>query len=575
MSKIDKRSLELKAEDYFDYCKNNRSIRGLWVITDKQSIFYSQVLRNDLRTHDNIQIDIENEIHPNNQIDGWGAIRPSHACIASAGSELNIFMPDNGKLSYSQAKFITDALNIVEKFNSNEKNSRKIKINLYEPPSKESKYGVTAIEDIKLLKDKLQKEITHNIDIEEEKIIGTTLPKEGVINNILSNLNAPYKNVDELSLFLGKCKSYINDDYYKDVFKELMPNYKNIERLYEVLVKLHMQSEKLENRTLENLEEKLYNLIKNSFNNKKTFSDILNHLYKLKFLDNTLVNELFPNHDLLLKCCKDIMYIDKNELDIKLEKCTSYDDILKVITSFTYSKNKKELLEKEKQLNNYNKRLEEIEITKNIILSKDHLNELINDRKEKYRKKNEYNFDLINNVNKIDREVKYQENINNLIKESSSNLIKRIIFRKRIKQYKHDLQESINKMQLLKKDNQGIPDKIDALTKEINSIETEFKSITQFDYVPDDIREMEYYYQRDITEYEKNNLDSIEWSKKHITELTKTLEAIEKSNILKDSKKVEELQKSMKEDTVDIVNSEDKTIKDTSINTPKRTARNI
>ena len=344
MSKIDKRSLELKAEDYFDYCKNNRSIRGLWVITDKQSIFYSQVLRNDLRTHDNIQIDIENEIHPNNQIDGWGAIRPSHACIASAGSELNIFMPDNGKLSYSQAKFITDALNIVEKFNSNKKNSRKIKINLYEPPSKESKYGVTAIEDIKLLKDKLQKEITHNIDIEEEKIIGTTLPKEGVINNILSNLNAPYKNVDELSLFLGKCKSYINDDYYKDVFKELMPNYKNIERLYEVLVKLHMQSEKLENRTLENLEEKLYNLIKNSFNNKKTFSDILNHLYKLKFLDNTLVNELFPNHDLLLKCCKDIMYIDKNELDIKLEKCTSYDDILKVITSFTYSKNKKELL---------------------------------------------------------------------------------------------------------------------------------------------------------------------------------------------------------------------------------------
>ena len=570
MQKIDERSLKLKAEDYFDYCKNNRSIRGLWVITDKQSIFYSQVLRDDFRTHDSIQIDIENEIHPNNQIDGWGAIRPSHACIASASSELNIFMPDNGKLSYSQAKFITDALNIVEKFNSNEENSRKIKINLYEPPSKESKYDVTTIEDIKLLKDKLQKEITHNIDIEEEKIIGTTLPKEEVINNIISNLNAPYRNVDELSLFLGKCKSYINDDYYKDVFKELMPNYKNIERLYTILVKLYMQSEKLENLTLENLEEKLYNLIKNSFNNKKTFSDILNHLYKLKFLDNTLVNELFPNHDLLLNCCKDIMYIDKNELDIKLEKCTSYDDILKVITSFTYYKNKKELLEKEKQLNNYNKRLEKIEITKNIIASKGHLNELINDRKEKYRKQNEYNFEIINNINKIDKEVKYQENINNLIKKSSSNFIKRIIFRKRIKQYKHDLQESINKMQLLKKNNQSIPDKIDTLTKEINSIETEFKSITQFDYVPDDIREMDYYYQRDIIEYEKNTLDLINWVKEDMTKLTKALEAIEKSNILKDSKKVEELQKSMKEDTEDIVNGEDKTI-----NTTKRTARNI
>lgn len=40
MQKIDERSLELKAEDYFDYCQN-RKIRGLWVITDKQSIFYS------------------------------------------------------------------------------------------------------------------------------------------------------------------------------------------------------------------------------------------------------------------------------------------------------------------------------------------------------------------------------------------------------------------------------------------------------------------------------------------------------------------------------------------------------
>lgn len=575
MQKIDERSLKLKAEDYFDYCKNNRRIRGLWVITDKQSIFYSQVLRDDYRTHDNIQIDIENEIHPNNQIENWGAIRPSHASIASAGVELEIYMPDNGKLSYSQAKFITDALNIVEKFNSNEENKRKIKINLYEPPNKESKYDVTAIEDIKLLKDKLQNEITHNIDIEEEKIIGTTLPKEEVINNILSNLNAPYRNVDELSLLLGKCKSYINDDYYKDIFKELIPNYKNIEKLFDILKELYIQSDKIETMTLDNLEETLYNLIKNSFKNKKTFNDILDYLDKLQYQDRTLVNELFPNYELLLKCCKDIRYIDKNELDMKLEKCTSYDDILKVITSFTYSKNKKELLEKEKQLNNYNESLEEIEITKNIISSKDHLNNLINNRKEKYQKKNEYTFNLEENSRNITSEEKHQESINELIKESSSNFIKRIIFRKRIKQYKNDLQESINKMESLKRDNQAIAEKIHDLTKEINCIETEFESITKLNYIPNDISEMDYYYQRDITEYEKNTLDLINWVKDDITKLTKALEEIEKSNILKDSIKVEELQKSMKEDTEDIVNNEDKTIKDISINTTKRTARNI
>lgn len=556
MQKIDERSLKLQADEYFDYCKNRR-IRGLWVITDKQSIFYSQVLKDDFRNHNNIEVDIENEIHPNMQIEGWDAIRPSHAYIASAGVELEIYMPDNGKLSYSQAKFIIDILNIVEKFNGNEENTRKIKINLYEPPGKESKYGVTAIEDIKLLKDKLQNEITHNIDIEEEKIIGTTLPKEEVINNILSNLNAPYRNVDELSLLLGKCKSYINDDYYKDIFKELIPNYKNIKKLFDILKELYIQSDKIETMTLDNLEEKLHNIIKNSFNNKKTFNDILDYLRKLQYQDRTLVNELFPNYELLLKLCEDIMYTDKSELDIKLEKCTSYDDNLKAITSFTYSKTKKELLEREEQLNNYNKRLEEIEIAKNIILSKDHLNELINNRREKYQKKNEYSFNLINNINKIDKEVKYQESINELIKESSSNFIKRIIFRKRIKQYKHDLQESINKMESLKKDNQGIPDKIDALTKEINSIEVEFKNITKSDYIPTNPNEMDCYYQRDITEFEKNTLDFINWVKEDVNELNKTLEEIDKSNILKDSKKVEDLQKSMKNGTEDIVNSED------------------
>lgn len=573
MQKIDERSLKLQADEYFDYCKNRR-IRGLWVITDKQSIFYSQVLKDDFRNHNNIEVDIENEIHPNMQIEGWDAIRPSHAYIASAGVELEIYMPDNGKLSYSQAKFIIDILNIVEKFNGNEENTRKIKINLYEPPGKESKYGVTAIEDIKLLKDKLQKEITHNIDIEEEKIIGTTLSKEAVIKNILSNLNASYRNVDELSLLLGKCKSYINDDYYKDIIKELIPNYKNIEKLFNILKELDIQSEKLENITLDNLEEKLHNIIKNSFNNKKTFNDILDYLRKLQYQDRTLVNELFPNYELLLKLCEDIMYTDKSELDIKLEKCTPYDDILKAITSFTYYKNKKELLENEKQLNNYNESLEEIAIAKNIIASKDHLNNLINNRKEKYQKKNEYTFNLEENSRNITSEEKHQESINELIKESSSNFIKRIIFRKRIKQYKHDLQESINKMESLKKDNQGILDKINALTKEINSIESEFESITKLNYIPNDISEMDYYYQRDITEYEKNTLDLINWVKDDITKLTKTLELIDTTNILKDNEKVEELQKSMKEDTEAIVNSEDKTT-DISINTTKRTARNI
>ena len=73
MSKeIDKRSLKLSPYEYFRYCNKTRRIRGVAVITDKQYIFYSQLLSNDYGTHNDIEIKIENTIHPNNQEEVWG-----------------------------------------------------------------------------------------------------------------------------------------------------------------------------------------------------------------------------------------------------------------------------------------------------------------------------------------------------------------------------------------------------------------------------------------------------------------------------------------------------------------------
>ena len=562
MQKIDERSLELKPEEYFDYCKNNKNIRGVWVITDKQSIFYSQILNNDYRTHDDIYIDIENEIHPNEQKFGWDAIRQSHAYIASAGVELMIQMPDNGKLSYSQAKFIIDTLNIVEKFNRNEDN-KKIKIDLFEPSDKESKYNTTSIEGIKLLKDKIQKEITHNIDIEEEKIIGTTLPKEEVISNIMSNLNLnSYKSANDLKNLLRKCSSYINDDYYSNIFKEIMPNYKNIEKLYKIITELDIQSERVESFNLENLEVVLYRLIKQSFNNKRTFDDILDYLHKLQYQDRTLVNEIFPNYELLLKLCEDIIYIDKKELNKELESTTSYEDVVKVITKFNYSKNKKELLEKYEELNKYNNNLEDLKQAKNIIDSKEYLNGLINNRKEKLETKNSYILSLEENKREIVKEEVSKENINNLIRKSSSNFLKRILFRNRIKKYENELEKSKDKIETLSKDNRIKEDKINNLDDEINYIETEFKEFTKFDYMPDNTNDMNLYYQKDLDEYESNILYLISSLKKDIYTINNNLEEIDESNILEDIKEVENIQKSMKEDTENIVTSESDVIQE-------------
>ena len=455
--------------------------------------------------------------------------------MASTGVELVIFMPDDGKLSYSQAEFIINELNIVEKFNDNEENTRKIKIDLYDSLGKESKYDITSKEDIKMLKDKIKSEVTHNIipSSKTEKIIGDTLSDEEIKNNILSNLNINnVHSVSDLHSLLGDCFDYYQDSYYKNIFLGLFPNYLNIKGLYYLLYELGVLDEKIENATLENIEEKTYNIIKSSFKNVKTFSDLIRQVNIINLYKNNNLIEKLPNFELLLKLCENIDDKDSQTLDKLLEGTHSYEDIIKVITQFSQNEIRNDLLEKQDELKKYNNSLEEIKIAKNIIASKNHLNELIDNRKEKHKMRNEYIFKLEENNSEITSEKNHQESINKLIKETSSNFIKRFIYRKRIKQYKQDLQESINKVESLKKDNQNIAVNIDSLTTEIKSIETEFKSITQFDYVPDSTSAMDNYYQRDITEHEKITLENIERLNKDINNLNKTLEEIDKSNIL-------------------------------------------
>ena len=49
------------------------------VITGKQCAFYTQILPKDYKTHDDISVNIENEIHPTDQRYGWDAMRDNHA----------------------------------------------------------------------------------------------------------------------------------------------------------------------------------------------------------------------------------------------------------------------------------------------------------------------------------------------------------------------------------------------------------------------------------------------------------------------------------------------------------------
>ena len=165
---IDEKSLQFNAYEYFKNCRNKR---GVAVITDKQYIFYSQILKNDYRTHDNIGVDIETTIHPNSNRKGWDAFRKNNVYVFAVGSsDFGISLPDNGELSLTQLNFIFEILEQVDKYNKElESNNGKLKINLTYPGDYFYDYLNSNIAEIK---QKLKTMVTKEVTIEEEKIIG-------------------------------------------------------------------------------------------------------------------------------------------------------------------------------------------------------------------------------------------------------------------------------------------------------------------------------------------------------------------------------------------------------------------
>ena len=87
MNKINPEFLKRNVYEYLKYCHQNRTIRGAGIITSKQFVFYSQVDQYDYKTHDEIQITLEQMIHPILRT-GWDAIRPYDTCLVLIGKDI-------------------------------------------------------------------------------------------------------------------------------------------------------------------------------------------------------------------------------------------------------------------------------------------------------------------------------------------------------------------------------------------------------------------------------------------------------------------------------------------------------
>ena len=195
---ISEKSKEMNVYEYFNYCKIHKGTRGVAVITDKQYLFYSQVEKDDYKTHDNIYVEIENNFHPSSASSDWSALRQNDAYAASLGRELIIFLPANKQLSMSQYFFICDILDQIIKFNNEQTENNRIC--LYVAGAKEISEDIQT--DLEKLKELLYKSVTKDININEEKIIGKTLDKETIIKNIKYHIDIEsVKNIFELKSF--------------------------------------------------------------------------------------------------------------------------------------------------------------------------------------------------------------------------------------------------------------------------------------------------------------------------------------------------------------------------------------
>lgn len=537
MSKeIDKRSLQLSPYEYFQYCNKTRRIRGAAVITDKQCIFYSQLLSNDYGTHNDIDINLENAIHPNNPKEGWDGYYSNHAYIASVGKELIISMPENGELSLAQAKFLSDILDQTNQFNKEQENE-KVKIDFFDTPEHESIFDT---KDIELIKQKLKERVTENITIEEEQIIGTTLTKEEIKQNLTTYLGLEKcSNLKEIKTKLNKSYKYEKDSYYKEIFNELFPDYQEAYELINILPNNILETEKTSNVNFNNVKEYTITSIRNIFKYNNSYFDIYSSLFNYNSNFSRLKEEtkekIFPNFKLIEEIFLSIYPKNETEetyINNQLKNITNYEEFKKVICNIAYNKKTIKLEESEKLLKEAIESLEKITVEKNIVAAKDTLNQMIESKNKKEKNLGNRQSELIENKYLIQQETEIQNKKTKSIQTNSKTFLKRLLNRKKIKEDTNELNDSKLRTEQLEAKRENQLKEIEKLEKEINQIKKEFKEITQLDFVPFDPSFMEIYYTKDISKYEKFIIDDIEKLKQKINKLKQELTKLKKTNLI-------------------------------------------
>ena len=531
---IDKRSLELNAYEYFKQCHNKR---GVAVITDKQYIFYSQILKDDYRTHDNIVVDIETTIHPNSNKKDWDAFRDNNVYVFAVGpGNFRIDFPDNSELSMAQATFILELLKQVDRYNEEVEDNNKVEVCVANTRNYLKDWEKT---DTSKIREVLPKMVTKKIKIEEERIIGQTLSKEQIESNLIFHIGLKdCTSIKEIISVLDKCYTYYNDSYYRDTFCEIFPNYSKLVNMKDILYNLNITNEKVQNVTFENIDEIIFNSIKNVFRGLKTYNEIKDIIFNIRyFMKEDEIKEIFQNFELFTQFIMDIFPVneeDKEYMNNLFSNASSYEELSKIVFKLGYNKKKKELEEEENYLVSENKLLEDIRMRKEIIENKEEINKMINDRNELQ----ELIFTFDSKIKRIEISINMEKKVidknNGFIEKSSDSLFKKIKNRKRIRGANDNISISKAKTEKLEIEKDDLIKKITEAREVLSVIEEKFKTITHFDFFPINESAMEFYYSQDYWSDidESEVIKWIEILKQKIDKLRKELDDIVQNGLV-------------------------------------------
>ena len=529
----------------YDYLKAYRRTRGVGVITDSQSIFYTQFLdRSYGATHDELTARIEDIIH--HQDIGMGNFYDNHIYIFAIADYFYINFPDDGTLSMNQYKYLCDVLDQIDKFNNESSERKKTHITFFGRTELQNKFirEFDEVQDISKMKEKLKKLITPSVDIQKEVIIGKTLSEEELTQSILFNIGIKdIMTVDEVRLMLKMCTKYYSNENYRDAFLKIFPKYEEISLLVELLYRLENVAGVglLDSLSFHNMPDIFNNsglikeAIKTIFDGNIDYDTMRKIINSIHFVDNSkLITNIFPYFDFVYKFMSDtyLSYSEIEEVNLMLAEAKTYDDKVRVIMNFFYKKTLDDISRAEDNKTTIDNNYEYMFAGKRIIANKELLNSLI----ERYNELRKSGNDISGELGRLDFLMQMNEssirNYTNYLNSYTSSFWRKLLNAGKIKKYKKNLFELNNTRIDLERKYKDYTAERDRFVQEEKEIENKFKEITGLYYIVSDVSSMDFYYSRDYTEVEKSYQSYIEENTIELFKLRKRLKMIQQSGLI-------------------------------------------